>query len=138
MSHEIYTTLQHAVSKGVMFPRIRIERFTFTPSKYPETMYVKHTETKTYLGKVIGSTFIPNSRWGITVEERDDINKILATPLEEAIRVHGQQTGQCCFCGRTLLNGLSIAASIGPICAEKYGISQEAEAARYTEQDLRF
>lgn len=39
--------------------------------------------------------------------------------LEEA-KKFGQVTGTCCVCGRVLNNEASIAAGIGPICAQKF------------------
>jgi hypothetical protein len=37
-------------------------------------------------------------------------------------KLYGQATGCCCFCGRELTNGASIAAGYGPICAEGFGL----------------
>jgi hypothetical protein len=34
---------------------------------------------------------------------------------------YGRATGNCSCCGRELTDPASIAAGIGPVCAEKYG-----------------
>lgn len=137
-SNQIYIALQHAAQREVLYPKIRISSFVFSPSKYPETVYVKHSKTKDYLGKIIGDTFYPVSKFAVTQEEIAAIQQIVKTPLPDLIQVQGTQSGQCCFCGRKLLAGLSVAASIGPVCAEKYGISQEARAADITSSNLGF
>lgn len=40
---------------------------------------------------------------------------------QEAVKVQGKRTGNCCCCGRTLTNPASIEAGIGPICAGRWG-----------------
>jgi hypothetical protein len=35
---------------------------------------------------------------------------------------YGQRTSNCCFCGRDLSTGESVAVGYGPICAEKFGL----------------
>lgn len=47
----------------------------------------------------------------------------LAHDPEGTARLYGQITGQCCFCGRELTDKRSIAASYGPVCADRYGLS---------------
>jgi hypothetical protein len=38
----------------------------------------------------------------------------------EAVQEIGRATGRCCVCSRTLTNEDSIAAGIGPVCAERF------------------
>ena len=42
-----------------------------------------------------------------------------AMSLEQA-KTYGALYGTCCACGRTLTDEASIAAGIGPVCAEKF------------------
>ena len=43
----------------------------------------------------------------------------------KAVNEIGLLTGNCCICGRTLVNEESISGGIGPICAGKVGWGQE-------------
>lgn len=133
----IHDILSVAVSKGVMYPKVRISSFQFSPSKYPSTTYVKHRSSREYMGKIVGDKFFPVSRWVPTHNEITQIEQIITSPILDSIAAHGIQTGQCSFCGRVLLAASSIAAQIGPVCAEKYGISIPSVPAP-TERDLGF
>lgn len=46
---------------------------------------------------------------------------LVADPTREAALV-GIRLGSCCFCGRALEDGRSVAMGYGPICAENYGL----------------
>lgn len=48
------------------------------------------------------------------------LNDFNANP-QDAIKVQGVRTGECCCCGRELTDPISIANGIGPVCAEKWG-----------------
>lgn len=48
-----------------------------------------------------------------------NLSAATALPAEEAAQF-GKTYGVCCVCARTLTNEESIAAGIGPICAEKF------------------
>jgi len=37
-------------------------------------------------------------------------------------KLHGTQTGSCCFCGRELTTKESVAVGYGPVCADKFGL----------------
>lgn len=39
------------------------------------------------------------------------------------VKLSAQRTSHCCVCGLSLTNAASVAAGIGPICAEKSGVS---------------
>lgn len=36
--------------------------------------------------------------------------------------LHGQLTGQCCFCGQPLTDARSLAVGYGPVCSDNYGL----------------
>jgi hypothetical protein len=40
-----------------------------------------------------------------------------------ASKFSAKQTGDCCFCSRTLTDQRSIAEGYGPVCAERYGLT---------------
>lgn len=117
---KLLVALQLAKSKGIMWPKIRLGRYRF--SLAPEHsanagfMYVKIGET--YLGKVDKENVIYSKDMPASV--RKEIEAILADPLMAAT-AYGQRTGTCCICGRTLIAKESVAHSIGPICADKFG-----------------
>lgn len=46
----------------------------------------------------------------------------LAADVPAYVRRDGRATGRCCCCGRTLTDPNSIAAGIGPICADRFGL----------------
>jgi len=75
-----------------------------------------------YVGKIQNGFF--RSIQGMMQDERDRIEtellRIAANPKEVAIE-YGRATGKCSCCGRVLTDPDSIAAGIGPICAEKWG-----------------
>lgn len=80
-------------------------------------LYIKSTSGE-YLGKVLDGKFKPS--FGTPNDIKDKLFQIAADPAEIA-RVHGKETGECCCCGRELTDPNSIAAGIGPICAENWG-----------------
>jgi hypothetical protein len=54
---------------------------------------------------------------------RTSLQKIIEAGPEQASKRYGKEIGSCGVCGRTLTNNDSIAAGIGPVCAEKMGWS---------------
>ena len=102
-------------------PKITIAGYTFKLApdhgRNPGAIYVTYSLTGDYLGMVKDNRFSC-----INQKHFHAVTSILDNP-QEAVEVHGQQTGNCCICGRTLFNKDSIAAMIGPICAEKWGFS---------------
>jgi hypothetical protein len=94
-------------------------------------LYVEHA---TKPGKWLGFIFVKNGseygvsqRYGVQApgesyqgKAQDAIREVLADPKAAMIR-YGQETGQCGACGATLENPESVAAGIGPVCANKRG-----------------
>jgi hypothetical protein len=68
------------------------------------------------------------------------IRKIAAAPISEAVAT-GIKVSQCCFCGISLINSISVHHGYGPICAEKYGLpwtgsEEQTKAAKQKEVEL--
>lgn len=82
-------------------------------------IYVK-TKDGEFLGKIRDGNFIQSRGCEIDMNTRLAIRYAMDNPMEAAL-TYGKQTGSCSICGRTLHAAESIANSIGPICAEKFG-----------------
>jgi hypothetical protein len=112
----IRAMFETAVGNGYKRPAYRAAGLVITRApnygKNPGALYVK-TEADEYLGKIIGTDYLGKPASALTA--------IAADPRVEAIR-HGQRTGNCSCCGRTLTAEGSIEAGIGPICASKWGL----------------
>jgi Family of unknown function (DUF6011) len=105
---------------GIKRPKLRLDTFVF--SRAPDTgrnagsIYV--TESGQYLGKVTEGRFYGARECDDPTRER--IIAVASDP-HAAAKAYGQRTGQCSCCGRELTDPVSIAAHVGPICAERYG-----------------
>lgn len=55
-----------------------------------------------------------------------EIRSLLSDGLDAAVLHFGHRTGACGCCGRELTKEFSIAAGVGPVCAERYGIDRTA------------
>lgn len=117
----VETMFDKARAKGLRKLAYRARGLVISPAKEtgtnPGAIYVK-SDSGTYLGKVVGGKF--QARWEATEEHKASLLKIAADPAGEA-RDYGKETGKCCCCGRELTDPDSIAAGIGPICAEGWG-----------------
>lgn len=114
--------LAQAARKGVTYPRIVLHGYKFTlapvTGRNVGAVYVKEKASGAYMGKVLDNKFYP--AFDFTAGKPTKVQEIL-DDFESAVLQHAELFGTCCCCGRTLTNGSSIAAMIGPICAEKYG-----------------
>lgn len=114
-----------AKAGGRLSPKITIAGYTFKLApdhgRNPGVIYVTTGPANDYLGMVKDNKFSC-----INQKHQFAVTSILDDP-QQAVEVHGQQTGMCCICGRTLFNKDSIAAMIGPICAEKWGFAVSTE-----------
>jgi len=82
-------------------------------------LYVK-TEGGTYQGKITpDNVFKPAYEVSFTTLEA--LKAIAANPKEMAVK-YGRITSSCSCCGRELTDPNSIAAGIGPICANKWNL----------------
>ena len=59
---------------------------------------------------------------GRQCEKLEPTLRCLARDPKATMAIIGRRYGVCCLCGRELTNAASIAAGIGPICVEKFGI----------------
>lgn len=67
-----------------------------------------------------------------------DLIVALANDPAGVARAHGHLHGNCCFCGRGLETGESVAVGYGPICADKFGLPWgEVKAKAVVEEDRR-
>ena len=124
-TREVDTGLIEKMFEAAREAGLKRPRFTadgLTISRAPDTgrnagsLYVKLGHE--YAGKITGGRFYPTSGHA---EIADRVAAIAADPLGAA-RLHGQKTGACSCCGRELTDDQSIAAGIGPVCAEKWGL----------------
>ncbi len=101
---------------GLWFGDIKLSLASET-SANAGAIYVKKGDS--YLGKVMGGVFKPV--YGVDASVGELLLSVAAEP-EEKLREIGKQTNRCCCCGRTLTDPASVAAGIGPICAENWGV----------------
>src|SRR5262245_5844917 len=80
------------------------------------SLYVKDGDL--YLGKITGNRFFPSR--DCTPEAKAKVVLVASDPASAA-RVYGNETGECCVCGRGLTNKESIEKGIGPICEGRMG-----------------
>src|SRR3954467_11530262 len=70
------------------------------------------------------SSLTPNAVQNVTRA----LVRFAADPAGEAA-AYGKKTGACCFCSRTLTDGVSVAMGYGPICADKWNLPHSRQAA---------
>lgn len=110
--------------KSLKYPKITLGEITVSPaganSKNPGAIYVKRGRRfeSPYLGKIVDGKFLASR--DCTPEEEAHIVELVNDPMRTA-EAYGLRTGNCCMCGRDLVDPDSVARGIGPICAEKYG-----------------
>jgi len=122
----LFDTFKAAKARGLRRLTMRFSGVIVKPSKDLGSLWVLSATEKVegdyglqpkYLGKVTPQRL--DSRLA------DDVKSVLleaaSDPLTAAIR-YGRETGACSCCGRDLTNPESIAAGIGPICREKFGL----------------
>lgn len=118
----VIAVLQTAKNNKILYPKIKLGRFTFTlaplSSANAGCAYIKIGDT--YLGKLCPNGVLRISPFDEAKYGREII-AVLAD-VTAAATAYGRQTGNCCICGRLLTAKESVAHSIGPICASKYGL----------------
>lgn len=93
-------------------------------SAHKGTLQIIRKADKVWLGRVLLNGEIQLSR-AITDTEKGALVKLLtdfATNPAEYAKLHGIQTGACCFCGRGLEDYRSVSMGYGPICADHFGL----------------
>lgn len=126
------TKLEDAFKKAsaaLKRPKITLAKTTFKPakadSKNPGAIYVTKKLSAVgeeyegaYLGKVFGGKFFPSR--DCSPEQQAHVVEIMNDP-KRAAESYGRLTGNCCICSRALVDPVSVANGIGPICAERFG-----------------
>jgi len=111
-----------ATGNGLMKPIFRTERLTIKRApaggRNAGALYVMDRDLGgEYVGKIV------NGKFEARREAKPDTLKLLceiaADPMEAAIK-YGRSTGTCCICARELTDAASVAAGIGPVCANKF------------------
>jgi len=117
----LYAAFATAMENGIKRPRVTMDDMVIKPAPVtgnnPGALYVTGVGGQ-YLGKVVKNHFVKVP--SCTEEDEKQVLALLSNPLE-AMKAYGQRTGRCCICSKTLTNGESIEAGIGPICASKFG-----------------
>lgn len=119
---------EHARRRGVNQPTIRLQTADTGYKVYAASalssnagaLYVKDLDTGTYLGKIAPTGHWLAARGTDVAAVHADLLVLLADPELNA-RKYGAETGECSICGRLLTDPISIAQSMGPICAGRYG-----------------
>jgi hypothetical protein len=117
---KLQTSFSHAHESGLSRIKMTVGGYTFSRApdfgKNPGAIYVKFGNL--YLGKIVAGVFQPSP--ACTDEHTAALIPIGADPFN-ACKTHGIETGNCSCCGRTLTDPVSVAAGIGPYCAERFG-----------------
>ena len=118
----VQTAFATASANGLKRPKLRLGGYVLSlapaAGRNAGAISVKATDEQ-YLGKIVDGQFHPTRE--CTDEQRDEIVRLCANPVESAI-AYGKQTGICACCGRELTDPESIERGIGPICAEKWAL----------------
>ena len=86
-------------------------------SQWEGMLFAKSADGKK-LGHVKGGRFI--AKFDCSETEKAAVVDCANDPQKAAV-AYGKAYSSCCICGRGLLNDESIARSMGPICAERFG-----------------
>jgi hypothetical protein len=119
----IVTSFTNAAESGLKRPKMFLGDFTFAlamSGRNKGAIWVTEGYERggKYLGKVADAKFTASD--ACTAEQRAAVLDACADP-KKAAQAFGQETGRCSCCGRELTDPESIANSIGPICAGRYG-----------------
>ncbi|WP_239482855.1 DUF6011 domain-containing protein [Paraburkholderia sp. C35] len=119
----IVTAFTNAQESGLKYPKMFLADFTFAlamSGRSAGSIWVTEGFKRggRYLGKVADGKFIASD--ACTAAERTKVLDVCADP-KQAAEAFGKETGRCACCGRELTDPESIANSIGPICAGRYG-----------------
>lgn len=127
----VIDALNHIYASGVKYPRLRFDEPTIG------RVHIKHGPRgasvtdggpyggDTFFGRIMpDGLFIPaRSARGLDDEKRAALWTLLKELREDtrgALAKRGRELGWCCVCGRPLSDPESVAAGIGPICAERF------------------
>jgi hypothetical protein len=75
------------------------------------------SDERRYFGFIdMNGEFRPSAKTPRDETVMEALREFDTNPIEAAIR-YGQETGECCVCGRTLTNKVSVLEGIGPVCS---------------------
>ena len=125
--------MEHAADEGLKFQKINLtteggQRVRLgvagARSKNPGRIHISNGKSYDDPGKIYHG-FIDLDGGFFPRTEDKDVHDLLGTfdsdPAATA-SAYGRRTGRCCFCGRELTDGRSVAVGYGPICAPRYGL----------------
>lgn len=120
----IVAPIEAAKAAGLKRVSMRFSDFIVKPSKHEGRVYVySHEKAEnqwgTYSNIYLG--WVTDTATSLPSEMAASVEATAADPTAAA-KLYGQQTGRCSCCGRELTDPASIAAGIGPICADKFGL----------------
>lgn len=119
----IEQSFARAKENGLKAPRLVFGGLTITVAKAQSrnagALYIKFNGE--YIGKIAGGRFTPSGyAQSSSVTAAIERLKEVATDPLEAAKSYGRETGTCCCCNRELTDPASVAAGIGPVCANKW------------------
>lgn len=116
----INALFETALNSGLKRPVFRAKGLVIKPAKlHADRLYVTDTEQGgEYVGKIEAGKFYP--RREARAETGALLCEIASDPKKAALE-YGRSTGVCGCCGRELTDPTSVAAGIGPICADNWG-----------------
>jgi hypothetical protein len=120
----IVAPIEAAKAAGLKRVSMRFSDFIVKPSKHGGRAYIySHEKAEnqwgTYSNVYLG--WVTDTATNLPAELAATVATTAANPAAAA-KLYGQQTGRCSCCGRELTDPASIAAGIGPICADKFGL----------------
>jgi hypothetical protein len=95
-------------------------------SRNPGALYVKHTDTGAYCGKIVDGKFLATSGAPDVVEA---LRLVAIDPGAEAIK-YASKFSACGICGTAVVDPVSVLAAVGPVCARKWNLTHVRDAAR--------
>jgi len=111
-----------AKARGIAQPQMYLGPYRFrcasALSANAGAIYVTDAQSTNYLGKIVGGAWLPTSEGS----EHSGAIAVLLADLTTSALAYGQRTGKCAICARKLTAKESIERTIGPICAQKYGL----------------
>jgi hypothetical protein len=116
--HALFAT---ARANGLRSPRLTIANGVQLTAQRADADAINVREGGFYRGTIRGGIFRPAH--GSTASLTETLARLAANPTAE-LTAYGRATGRCSCCSRPLTDPVSVAMSIGPICAARFGISR--------------
>jgi hypothetical protein len=120
--HALFAT---ARANGLRSPRLTIANGVQLTAQRADENAINVREGGFYRGTIRGGIFRPAH--GSTASLTETLARLAANPTAE-LTAYGRATGRCSCCSRPLTDPVSVAMSIGPVCAARFGISRAGVA----------